>query len=433
MTTARPRLLQDLTVVDPSRGMNGPGDILIIDGLIAASGPDAGRNGVPDSTEISNCRGLTAIPGLIDGRVFIGEPGLEYRETIASASRAAAAGGVTSMIMMPDTEPVIDDIALVEFVLKTARDEALVHVHPAAALTKGLAGRDMAEIGLLREAGAVAFTNGRKAIADNLLLRRAMTYARDFNALVALETQDAHLAAHGVMNEGLYASWLGLPGIPREAEIIPLERDLRLAALTGVNYHAAKISVAQSADAIRAAKAHGHAVSCGVSINHLTLNENDIGAYRTFFRLSPPLRDENDRRAMVRALADGTIDIIVSSHDPQDVDTKRLPFADAADGAVGLETLLASALRLYHSGDVSLPRLVEALSTRPAQLFGLEGGTLKAGAPADIVLVDIDMPWILRKDALVSRSKNTAFEDARFSGKVIETMIAGRTIFAHTP
>ena len=265
----------------------------------------------------------------------------EHRETIASASLAAAAGGVTSIVMMPDTDPVIDNVALVEFILRTARDTALVNVYPAAAITKGLEGREMTEFGLLKEAGAVALTEGRHTIASPLVMRRALTYARDFGAVIAHETEDRDLAAGGVMNEGLYASWLGLAGIPREAETIPLERDLALARLTGGAYHAAKISTAASAAAIARAKADGARVTAGVSINNLSLNENDVGEYRTFFRLAPPLRAEDDRLAMIEALRDGTIDIIVSSHDPQDVDTKRLPFADAAAGAIGLETLLA--------------------------------------------------------------------------------------------
>ena len=429
ISTAPPRLLENLRIVDPSRDLDEIGTVFVADGTIRAAGRDALNQGAPEGATRTDCTGLTAVPGLVDARVFIGEPGAEHRETIASASAAAAAGGVTSLIMMPDTDPVIDDVALVEFVLKTARDEALVNIHPAAALTKGLRGEEMSEIGLLADAGAVAFTNGRGTISNAQVMRRAMTYARQFGTVIACETQDRDLASGGVMNEGLFASWLGLPGIPREAEVIPLERDLRLAALTRCRYHAAKISVADSADLIRAAKRRRQEVTCGVSINHLTLNENDIGEYRTFFRLSPPLRSEDDRRAMVAALADGTIDIVVSSHDPQDVDTKRLPFADAADGAVGLETMLAAALRLHHSGEVALMRLIDAMSTRPADIFGLDAGSLAPGRPADIVLLDPEEPWIVAKDELVSRSKNTPFEDARLQGRVHETLVAGRTVF----
>ncbi|MEP9373134.1 dihydroorotase [Mesorhizobium sp. KR1-2] len=423
-------VFQQARIVDPSRGIDEIGSVIVDGKKIVASGTTALNQGTPDGASVIHCAGKTVIPGLVDGRVFIGEPGAEHRETIASASLAAAAGGVTSIVMMPDTDPVIDNVALVEFVLRTARDTALVNVFPAAAVTKGLEGREMTEFGLLREAGAVAFTDGRHTIANSLTMRRALTYARDFGAVIAHETLDPHLGGSGVMNEGLYASWLGLSGIPREAEAIPLERDLLLARLTRGRYHAAKISTALSAGAVARAKADGANVTAGVSINHLSLNENDIGEYRTFFKLSPPLRTEDDRQAMIEALRDGTIDIIVSSHDPQDVDTKRLPFADAADGAIGLETLLGVALRLHHNDEVPLLRLVEALSTGPAKLFGLPGGTLKPGAAADLVLVDLDEPWVVREDAIRSRSKNTCFEGARLQGRVLQTMVAGRTVFS---
>ncbi len=426
----RPTVIKNVRIIDPSRDMDETGTIVVKDGRIAAAGKAAQNQGAPDGAEIVDGAGLVAAPGLVDARVFVGEPGAEHRETLESASRAAASGGITTFIMMPDTDPVIDDIALVEYVLKTARDKALVHVHPAAALTKGLAGNEMTEFGLLREAGAVAFTNGRHAIHDAQVLRRAMTYAREFGAVIALETRDEHLGAGGVMNEGLLASWLGLSGTPREAEVIPLERDLRLATLTRAAYHAAQISVPESAEAIRVARGRGANVTCGISINHLTLNENDIGEYRTFFKLSPPLRGEDDRKAMVQALADGTIDIIVSSHDPQDVDTKRLPFGEAADGAIGLETILAAALRLHHSGEVGLARLIDAMSTRPAKIFGLDAGSLRAGAVADIVLIDIDEPWLATKDRFLSRSKNTPFEDARFTGRAVQTYVAGKRVYS---
>lgn len=283
----RPLVLRNLRIVDPSRNLDETGTIIVgDDGRILAAGKDALNQGTPVGAFVKDCDGLTAVPGLVDARVFVGEPGAEHRETIESASRAAAVGGVTSFISMPDTDPVIDDIALVEFMQKTARDKALVNVYPAAAMTKGLAGEEMTEFGLLREAGAVCFTNGRKAIHDTLMLRRAMTYAREFGAVIALETRDKYLGANGVMNEGLLASWLGLAGVPREAEIIPLERDLRIAGLTKAAYHAANISVPESAEAVLTARNRGANVTCGISINHLTLNENDIGEYRTFFKLA---------------------------------------------------------------------------------------------------------------------------------------------------
>ncbi|TPM35974.1 dihydroorotase [Mesorhizobium sp. B2-3-5] len=417
-------------IVDPSRGMDEVGSVIVDGRKIVAAGKAALNQGAPDGAALIDCAGKAIIPGLVDGRVFIGEPGGEHRETIASASVAAAAGGITSIVMMPDTDPVIDNVALVEFVLRTAKDTAVVNIFPAAAITKGLDGREMTEFGLLREAGAVAFTDGRHTISSALVMRRALTYARDFGATIVHETQDADLASSGVMNEGLYASWLGLSGIPREAESIPLERDLALARLTRGSYHAAKISTAMAAGSVARAKADGATVTSGVSIHNLSLNENDVGEYRTFFRLTPPLRAEEDRLAMIEAIRDGTVDIIVSSHDPQDVDTKRLPFADAAAGAIGLETLLGAALRLYHNGDVPLLRLVETLSTAPARLFGLPGGTLKPGAVADLALVDLDEPWIVSESGIRSRSKNTCFEGARLQGKVLQTLVAGRTVFS---
>ena len=273
-------------------------------------------------------------------QVFTGEPGQEHRETLKTASQAAAAGGVTTMVVMPDTEPVIDQVALVDFIQRRARDNALVHVHVMAAMTKGLKGEEMTEIGLLQRAGAIAFTNGKASVANTRIMRNVLLYAKDFGALIVHHTEDPHLTEGTVMNSGEVATRLGLPGVDKAAETIVLERDVRLVQLTGGRYHAAQLSCAESLAVVRAAKARGLPVTCGVSINHLTLNENDIGSYRTFFRLKPPLRAEDDRAAMVRALAAGEIDVIVSSHDPQDVDTKRRPFAEASDGAIGLETLL---------------------------------------------------------------------------------------------
>lgn len=425
-----PQIIAGATIVDPAQGFEGTGSILIEDGRIAAFHKGGGTTGAPDGAEILDAHGLHVFPGLIDARVYTGEPGSEHRETIASASAAAAAGGVTRFIMMPETDPVIDEVSLVDYVRRAARDHAGVTIHPAAAITRGFEGKELTEFGLLREAGAVMLTEGKHSIANSLTLRRAMTYARDFGMVIAKETSDPHLTSNGVVNEGLMATLLGLPGIPREAEIIPLERDLRIARLTGCKYHAAKLSTPDSAEAVRRTRDMGASVTAGISINHLSLNENDIGRYRTFFKLIPPLRAEEDRVSMVEALRNGTIDIIVSSHDPQDVDTKRHPFAEAAEGAIGLETLLPAALRLHHSGDVPLMRLIDALSARPAAIFGLDGGSLKPGMPADLVIADIEAPWVVREQDIRSKSKNTPFEGARFSGRVLQTLVAGRTIYA---
>jgi dihydroorotase len=421
----KPLVIRGGHVVDPSQDIDGPASILVEGKHIHAIGTDID---VPEDAEIIDAAGKHVFPGLVDARVYVGEPGSEHRETIKSASKAAAAGGVTSFIMMPETDPVIDDVALVDFVRRAARDDARVRVYPAVSVTKGMKGKELTEFGLLQEAGAVMLTEGKRSLENNLTLRRALTYARDFGLVIAKETIDADLSANGVMNEGLTATHLGLPGIPREAEIITLERDLRIAALARGRYHAAKISTSDSAEIIAQYKRNGHDVTCGVSINHLTLNENDIGRYRTYLRLSPPLRNEDDRQAMIRALADGTIDIIVSSHDPHDADTKRFPFAEAAEGAIGLETVFAAAMRLYHNGEVPLTRLIDAMSTRPARIFGLPGGTLKPGAKADIIIADIEEPWVLHEEDIVSQSKNTTFEGERFSGRIVRTLVSGKTI-----
>jgi dihydroorotase len=338
---------------------------------------------------------------------------------------AAAAGGVTTVIAMANTQPVVDDPAVVDFLLRRARDTSRVRILPAAAVTKGLAGREIAEIGLLREAGAIAFSDGPHSIANAQVMRRAMTYAKDFEALIMHLPRDADLAGAGVVTEGEFAMRHGLPGIPLEAETVVLDRDLRLAALTGARYHAEIVSSSLSLDAMRRAKANGHAVTCGVGVCHLTLNEADIGHFRTFRKLSPPLRNEEQRLALIEGLADGTIDVIVSDHDPQDVETKRLPFAEAADGTIGVETMLSAALRLTHAGQISLPRLWRAMSLRPAEILGLPQGRLARGAPADLVRIDPDEPWVVDPLRLHSRCRNTAFDQARMTGQVKATMVAG--------
>jgi dihydroorotase len=376
-----------------------------------------------------DCAGHVLAPGLIDMLVFSGEPGHEHRETLSTTSRAAAAGGVTTIICMPNTEPVIDDVALVDFIMRRARDTARINVHPMAAMTKGLKSEEMAEIGLLRDAGAIAFTNGKTSLADAKMMRNVLAYAKDFGALIIHHLEEPTLAENGVMNEGEVATRLGLPGMPREAETVMLERDLRLAELTGGRYHAGQISCRASLDIIRAAKAKGLPVTCGVSINHLTLNENDIGPYRTFFKMRPPLRSEDDRRAMVEGVASGDIDVIVSAHDPQDADGKRRPFAEAADGAIGVETLLSAALRLHHDGSVDLVTLLRALTANPARLLGLPSGRLAKGAPADLVLIDLDTPFVVNPELLRTRSKNTPFDEARLQGRALMTLVAGRAVY----
>ncbi|MDD9909989.1 MAG: dihydroorotase [Ahrensia sp.] len=428
----RERLFINARILDPESGFDGHGDVLVRKGKIAKIGKSLPRDGAGRDFKIIDCEGQVLAPGLVDSRVFVGEPGGEHRETIKSVSKAAAAGGVTSLVMMPDTDPVIDDAALVAFVRQTAAEKSRVNILPAAALSRGLGGSQMSEFGLLKEAGAVAITDGRRTVANAQLMRRALTYAGDFGALIMAATQEPSLSG-GVMNSGLSATRLGLPGIPREAEIIALERDMRLVAMTSGRYHASCLSTSTSMDIIKRAKDAGLDVSAGAAIANLTLNEQDIGPYRTFFRLSPPLRHEDDRLAMLEALRDGSLDIIVSNHDPQDEDTKRLPFAEAADGAVGLESLLAASLRLYHSEDVPLLRVLACLTASPARRLGLKCGRLAEGAPADMILFDPDEPWVLRDKDLRSRSRNTSFEGARMQGRILRTIVAGRTVFSRTP
>ncbi|MFN4143165.1 dihydroorotase [Aestuariivirga sp.] len=417
-------------IVAPAQGLAGKGGILIEDGWILGVGPKVTRENAGPGTAVIDCTGLALIPGLIDMRVFTGEPGTEYRETLASASEAAAAGGVTTMIVMPNTQPLIDDAAIVDFIMRRARDTASVRVAPMAAITKGLQGELMTEIGLLKEAGAVAITDGTRAVANANVFRRALTYARDFDMLVVQHVEEPSLAS-GVMNAGETASRLGLSGNPAMAEVIMLERDLRLVEMTGARYHASQVSSRFSVEVIRAAKAKGLPVTCGVSVHHLVLNENDIGAYRTFFKLSPPLRSEEDRRALVEAVADGTIDVIVSGHDPQSADTKRLPFAEAAFGAIGLETMLPAALGLHHNEGLPLSRLVEAMSSKPAEILGLETGRLAPGAPADFALVDLNLSWTVEEEALRSRAKNSPFEHRTLKGRAVETVVAGESVYAY--
>jgi dihydroorotase len=426
-----PIVIANARVIDPATGRDAPGAVLVENGRIAGIAEGAPQ-GVPDGATRIDARGLVVAPGLIDMRVFTGEPGHEYRETLASAADAAAAGGVTSFVLMPDTTPVIDDGALVDFILRRAEAKASVNILPAAALTRGLRGEEITEYGLLQEAGAVALTDGRASIQSAGLLRAAFSYARNFDMPVIHQPAERSLIGDGVMNEGLLASVSGLKGIPVEAETIPLARDLQLAALTDVRYHAAQISTGAAIELMAAARRRSDRISAGVSINNLSLNENDVAPYRTFFRLSPPLRAEDDRRAVIDGLNSGAIDTIHSAHDPQDSEVKRQPFAEASDGAIGLETLLAAALRLVHSGDVPLLTILRAMTSRPAEILGLHSGRLAVGAPADLIVFDPDYPWVVTESSFRSRSRNTVFEGARMQGAVMHTYVAGRPVFSHS-
>jgi dihydroorotase len=431
LSDRRPILFANARIIDPSRDLDIAGDLLIADGVVREAKRGIGAAGVPEATEVIDCHGRIVAPGLIDMRAFIGEPGEGHRETLASASQAAAAGGVTTIVCQPNTSPAIDDPAIVDFVMRRARDTAIVHVQPMAALTKGLRGEEMTEIGLLKAAGALAFTDGIKSVVNAQVMRRALTYAGDFDALIVHHTEDPDLIGEGVMNEGEFAARLGLMGVPRAAETIMLERDVRLVELTGGRYHAASLTCGESLDVLRRAKEEGLTVTASASINHLTLNENDVGPYRTFLKLAPPLREEEDRAMLVGAVGSGLVDVIMSDHNPQDVETKRLPFAEAEPGAIGIETMLAAGLRLVHNEELSLMALLKAMSTRPAELLGLPGGTLRTGAPADVIVIDPDVPWVLDPTELKSKCKNTPFDEAKMQGRVVRTVVAGRTVYEY--
>lgn len=426
----RPLLLANARIIDPSRGADFKGDLYLADGVIKDAAFGIAAAGIPEGAEVVDCKGAVAAPGLVDMRAFAGEPGFEHLETLASASHAAAAGGVTTLVCQPDTDPVVDDPAIVDFILRRARDTAVVRVHPMAAITRGMKGEEMTEVGLLKAAGAVAFTDAHHSVMNSLVLRRALSYARDFDALIVHHTEDATLSK-GAMNEGEFASRMGLPGIPKAAETIVLERDLRLAAGVRGRYHAAALTCAESLEVLERAKEAGLPVTASVTVNHLSFNELDVSGYRTYFRLQPPLRAEEDRQALIHALSSGLIDVVVSDHVPQDVEGKRLPFSEAEPGAIGLETLLPAALRLVHADAVDLVTLLASLSTRPAQILGLKGGTLKPGAPADVVVFDPDMPFVLEPGSLKSRSRNTPFDEARLTGRVLRTIVAGEVVYEY--
>ena len=420
-------LITNARLIDPEQGTVTEGAALLRDGVLAELF-DTAEPCVTDADRI-DARGAFLAPGIVDIGVKVGEPGDRHKESYKTAGLAAAAGGVTTIVTRPDTTPAIDTPEVLEFIRDRAEDDSPVNVLPMAALTKGRAGREMTEIGFLLDAGAVAFTDCDHVVTDTKVLARAMTYARSLGALVIGHPQEPGLSKGGAATSGKFASLRGLPSVSPMAERMGLDRDIALVEMTGVRYHADQITTARALPALERAKRNGFDVTAGTSMHHLTLNELDVSDYRTFFKVKPPLRSEEDRQATVEAVRSGLIDIIGSFHTPQDEESKRLPFEEAASGAVGLETMLPVLLRLYHSGELELPTLFRALSLNPAKRLGLASGRMAKGAPADLVLFDADKPFVLDRFKLQSKSKNTPFDGARLQGKVLATFVAGTAVY----
>jgi dihydroorotase len=427
--SVRPTAYANVRLVDPASGYDGPGGVIVTEGVIAdvIRGDDLGS--LSKDVEVIDGKGAMLLPGLIDIRVKTGEPGAEPKETLKSAALAAAAGGVTTIVVQPDTHPVMDEPSVVDFILRRARDIGLINVYPAGAATKGGEGQRMAEIGLMHEAGCLYVTDADRPIVDSKVMRRVLAYARAFDVLVAHRPSDPWLAAGAAASEGEFASRMGLPGVPAIAEKIMLERDLALVELTGGRLLVDQLTTAAALESFQRARDKGLPVTATTSINHLSFNEIDIGDYRTFCKVEPPLRSEDDRQAVIEAVASGLISVVVSAHAPAPAEDKRLPYDEAAPGAVGLQTLLPALLTFHHEGRIPLIDLIRTVTSAPADLLGLPAGRLAKGAPADLVLCDLNAPILIDADKLISKSKNSPFDGRRLQGKVLRTVVDGRTVF----
>ncbi len=416
-------------IIDPYNSLNETGGLIIDEnGKIEGVGKKVNTNNIPSREKVIDLKGKHIFPGLVDMRVFVGEPGFEYKENFRTLSEAALSGGVTSVVTMPNTNPVIDNVSIVDFLRRRGRDKSKINIFPTAALTVNTEGENMTEFGLLQGKGIIGFTDGIKTIQNPRIMNRIMNSASDLNSLIIQHAEDAELSKDGMINDGIIATKLGLQGIPVSAELLILERDLTLLEYNNCRYHISQISSASSVEIIRERKKKVN-FSCGVSINNLSLNENDIGDFKTFLKLSPPLRSEDDRNALVQGLVDETIDVIVSDHKPEDEENKRLTFAQAETGASGIETLLPLSLELYHNGSVNLETIIKALTSSPAKILKINKGNLSIGNNADFCIVDINKPWVVRKEKLISKSKNTPIEDKKLQGKVMNTFVNGEELF----
>jgi dihydroorotase len=416
-------------IIDPHNSLNENGGLIIDeDGNIEAIGKKVNNNNLPSREKPIDLKGKYIFPGLVDMRVFVGEPGYEYKENFRTLSNAALSGGVTSVVTMPNTDPIIDNVSIVDFLKRRGRDKSKINIFPCASLTHNIEGTNMTEFGLLAKKGIIAFTDGVKTIQNTRLMSRIMNSAKDLGCLIMQHAEDLHLSENGMINSGIIASKLGLSGIPDIAERIIIERDLTLLEKVKCRYHISQLSSSKSVDIIKQRKEDIKFTS-GVSINNLSLNENDIGDFRTFLKLSPPLRKEEDREALVQGLKDGVIDVIVSDHKPEDEESKRLTFSQAATGASGIETLLSLSLELFHNGSIKLDTIIQALTSNPAKILNINKGNLSIGNEADFCIVDIDKPWVVKKKNLISKSKNTSIEDKKLQGKVTNTFVKGQELF----
>ena len=416
-------------IIDPFNSIDEVGGLIVNEnGKIEAVGKKVNTNNIPSREKYIDLKGNHIIPGIVDMRVFIGEPGYEYKENFRTLSVAALSGGVTSVVSMPNTDPIVDNVSIVDFLKRRGRDKSKINIYPTASLTKNLEGTNMTEFGLLQKKGIIAFTDGIKTVQNSRLMSRIMKSAYDLNSLVMQHAEDEELAKDGLVNDGIISTKLGLQGISELAEKIIIERDLTLLEDFNCRYHISQISSKKSIETIKKRKELVN-FTCGVSINNLSLNENDIGDFKTFLKLSPPLRTEEDRLSLVKAINADLIDVIVSDHKPEDEEQKRLTFAQAATGASGIETLLPLSLELFHNGSIKLNKIIQALTCNPAKILKIEKGNLSIGNDADFCIVDIYKPWIVKKEKLMSKSKNTSVDDRKLQGKVMNTFVKGEELF----
>ncbi len=416
-------------IIDPHNSLNENGGLIVGEnGKIEGIGKKVNTNNIPSREKFIDLKEKYIFPGLVDMRVFVGEPGYEYKENFKTLSIAALSGGVTSVVTMPNTDPVIDNVSIVDFLKRRGRDKSKINIYPTASLTKNTEGTNMTEFGLLQNKGIIAFTDGTKTIQNTRIMTRIMNSASDLNSLIMQHAEDYELAKNGMINDGIISTKLGLQGIPEIAELVIIERDLTLLESIMCRYHISQISSAKSVNIIKKRKEKVK-FTCGVSINNLSLNENDIGDFRTFLKLSPPLRTEDDRIGLVKGLSDGTIDVIVSDHKPEDEEQKRLTFAQAQTGASGIETLLSLSLELFHNGSIKLETIIQSLTSNPAKILKIDKGNLSVGNDADFCIVDLNKPWIIKQENLYSKSKNTPIENKKLQGKVTNTFVKGEELF----